>query len=415
MSKATIYIQGVIGEDTNLLDVVRQFKSYNKPTEVEVIINSPGGFVDVGEAIYNYLTKLNLPVTTVAEKCYSIAAKIFMAGSTRIAANDGIPKIMIHMPWVQGLSGGSDFIESTLNELRAMEAEFIQFYMQAMTIEDESTVRNLLKNETYLTAEEALDLGMVTELYVPLKAVAMLSNNVNNNSQIDKSLMNKFQERLDQILNILSPTIKNEKTVQDATGKALVFSDLNDGDEISVGDKATVDGKIAQGEYLRPDGSTLVFENGAITEIKPADAEETPAEEPAVETAQAKAEETPAEETENVETAEVETTEAETAETTDEVETETTETAEVETEDAIQIKELMEKVKELQAELDEMKELEKMLEVMESLTLQNKELKTEVLNLKKSIGSDFSYDNQTEPTSTVKAQGNNGTRTIKLK
>ena len=63
MNKATIYINGVIGEDTKLLDVIRQFKSFSNATEVEVQIDSVGGCVDTGMSIFNYLRNLNTQLT----------------------------------------------------------------------------------------------------------------------------------------------------------------------------------------------------------------------------------------------------------------------------------------------------------------------------------------------------------------
>ena len=395
MSKATIYISGVIGQDTGLLDVIRQYKSYQKPDSVEVVINSPGGYVDEGKAIYNYLSKLQVPVTTVAERCYSIASVIMMAGTTRIAFNDGSPKVMIHMPWVE-LSGNADYIERTLTEMRALENEFIAFYQPFMDM-DEDSIRELLRQETFLDAEEALDLGFLTEVRTPMKAVAMLNNNDNNNDK-NQTFMNKLSEKLDRILNILGPTIKAEKVVQDAAGNEIVFTDLEEGDQISVEDKATVDGEPAQGEKVLPDGRTLVFEAGLVTQIQEAESEE-PSEEQEQPEAKAEATEETAEETQ--------------AESTEEVEAEES-TEEPVAETNQELEDLKAKVEALQAEINEYKELEKLADVVEQLTTQNKEMKAEMLNLKKSIGGEFEPETTTESKSTAKAQST-GARTLKLK
>ncbi len=61
-------------------------------------------------------------------------------------------------------------------------------------------------------------------------------------------------------------------TVSTAAGEILDFGDFADAIteevEIAVGDKATIDGKNANGEFVLTDGKTLVFVNGVITEIK---------------------------------------------------------------------------------------------------------------------------------------------------
>ena len=64
--KAIIFISGIIGEETSLTDVIRQFKSYEEPTEVEAVIHSEGGNVEQGDAIFEFLNglKKTMPVMT---------------------------------------------------------------------------------------------------------------------------------------------------------------------------------------------------------------------------------------------------------------------------------------------------------------------------------------------------------------
>lgn len=397
MSKATIHIQGVVGKDTKLLDVIRQFKSFQKPSEVDVIINSPGGFVNDGMDIFNYLRKLNLPITTIGKgQVMSIAASIYMAGDERKMEENTV--FMIHMPYANQ-SGNADAFEATARFLRDLENDFTKFYATYLEV-DEDTIRKLLQKETFLNANEALQMGIATQVIQPLKAVAML-NSEENNVIKQSNFMSKMTEKLDKIINLLNPTsektslnlkaeIKAEKTKQDSTGVELVFTDLNEGDEVSVGDKATVEGQPANGDYLLADGVTYTFEAGELKEITQPESEdeveetETPAD----------ADEVVAEETEIKAEGEVE----ETAETENEVD---------------EVTELKEQVATLQNELNEFKEIEKIVDAFESLTVQNKEMKAEITALKKSIGGDFQIDTTTEKESTVKAQS--GARRLSIK
>jgi ATP-dependent protease ClpP protease subunit len=50
--------QGQLHKGTNLLSVIEQSETYPDATEYEVSINSPGGYVDVGDSIFNYLESL---------------------------------------------------------------------------------------------------------------------------------------------------------------------------------------------------------------------------------------------------------------------------------------------------------------------------------------------------------------------
>lgn len=264
----TIYISGVIGEDTNLIDVIRQVKAQKNATEYLVKIDSVGGYVDAGYAIYDYLKGLPVPVNTYTTKSYSIASVIFLAGQKRIISEGTLQALMIHLPWVEGLSGTHDQITADLSQLKAIENKLINFYSEALQIE-KNTIQSLLQNETYLDAEQAKELGIATELQPAVKAVAM----INNKEEINESLMTKVEQKISAIYNKLF-SIKAELILQDATATPVTFPDLNEGDVPAVGDKANVDGKPAEGDYLMPDGSTITFEGGKVKEIILAEVEE---------------------------------------------------------------------------------------------------------------------------------------------
>ncbi|MFI8379610.1 Clp protease ClpP [Leeuwenhoekiella sp. NPDC079379] len=281
--EATIYINGVIGQDTVLLDVIRQFKSFKKPTAVTVVIDSVGGCVDTGMSIYNYLRNLQLPITTVATKAYSIAASIFMAGDERLIAENG--DMMIHFPWVDGFSGGADALEGVAKELRAIENDFVDFYSIYTDI-DKASIKKLLQNETFLDGSEAMNLGFSTGIKQQLKAVALY----NNKEKEEENNMTKSQKFIKVLNEFFSDKIEiNALEVADANGDIINFPDLET-DELPVvktdemeGSKAVdADGKPIEGERISTDGSVWVFIAGELIEIKEAVTEEDTVEEEVV-------------------------------------------------------------------------------------------------------------------------------------
>lgn len=292
--KATIYIEGVIGEETTLLDVIRQFKSFEDVTEVEVVINSVGGDVDEGRAIYSYLKGLGegMIVTTVAKKAYSIAAQIFAAGTIR-QAEAGDDKVMIHCPWIAA-EGNADELEWYAEALRGLEKEFVGFYSTLLDI-DKDAVQELLNAETYMSGQEAVDIGLATELKeMKLKAVALVkekksktkSKKKMSDKKEAKSLIHAFAKLLGVDL-----AAKAELKVQDATGEEIVFPDLDEGDTPAIGDSATLGGSaIADGEYIIPSlaDAIYVFAGGVVTEIKEAIEEKEEMEEESNASAKAK-------------------------------------------------------------------------------------------------------------------------------
>lgn len=258
MNKATIYISGVIGVDTTLLDVIRQFKSYKEADEVEAIINSPGGNVDQGQSIYSYLRNLGIPITTVAERAYSIAASIFMAGDKRIV-EVGEKVLMAHMPFANKVSGNAKQLEAYSKELKEIERSFIEFYQLYLDI-DKDTIKNMLESEIFLSSREAIELGFAHEEATPLKAVAFYESENEQKMNITETLA-----AIAKKLNI-NPIVA--LVLQDSTGVEINFPDLAEGESPEIGSKAEIDGEPASGEHVMPEGKTYVFESGELSEIK---------------------------------------------------------------------------------------------------------------------------------------------------
>lgn len=281
MSKAVIHINGVVGEEATLLGVIRQFKSFKKPSEVEVMIDSPGGSVDEGMSIFNYLRGLNLPITTKANRAYSIAASIFMAGDIRLLEN-GPNRFMIHMPWAQ-VSGGSKQLEEVGAQLKDIENDFAAFYSKYTSI-DEASVKRLLENETFMSAEEAKEIGIATGTYSTLKAVAFYNN---ESQKVDKTMTKaeKLVKALASFLNGSDETVETPEVValvlQDSNGEDVEFPELDENGTPEAGNQVMKAGEpVVDGEILMPDGSKIKCVNGVIEEIIPAPEEEPAQEEP---------------------------------------------------------------------------------------------------------------------------------------
>ena len=368
----TIYITGVIGEETTLLDVIRQTKAQPAATEFLVKIDSVGGYVDEGFEIYDYLKNLGKPVHTFATQAYSIASVIYMAGQRRLVSADAADVLMIHLPWME-VAGTFDSIEFHNKELKEAENRLVKFYSQAIEINSE-TIQALLAKETFLSASQALELGFATEIKSPQRAVAKL-----NNKKEETSLMNQFKQKLDTVYNKVFG-IKSELILQDGSGeKEVVFADLEPTDVAEVGQMATVNGEPAEGDFILPDGSTLVFVKGELMEIKPK--VDAPEEEEAPENAE--------------------------------------ETPETEDEKDAKIKELEAKIIELQLQLDEaatQDQVDKLTQLIDASHNSHTELQNKFNALAKQIGSDFKSETIVQNSSAIQAKdGDKPTFSIKRK
>ena len=362
-----IYITDTIGEDTTLLDVVRQVKSQKDATEFIAIIDSNGGYVDDGFEIYDYLKNLKTPVHTYAKKAYSIASVIFMAGERRLVDQDASAVLMIHLPWLQIFSAGNyGELVGELEVLKQAEDRLVNFYSKEIGIASD-TVHALLSKETYLNSKESVELGFATETKAIAVAMALLKKE--HNKKEDKSLMNLFNKKLDSILKTLG--VKAELILQDVNGVEIIFPELSAADEPAVDDKAKVDGKDAEGEYLMPDGKKFQFAMGSLTQVDlPSD------------------DEVPAEDTEEV-------ADADESADADELPTEESPTEEESTDvDALkkENEELKAKVAQLEAKLSEYGEADtqdKLLDILTATTAKLVDMENKYQALAKSIGSTY--------------------------
>lgn len=292
--KAIININGIVGEipDANgnimtpnvtFVKVAQQVEALNGVTELDVFINSVGGFVEEGDEIYDYLVSLKskgIKINTHAEEvCASIATKIFLAGDERFI-ND-FTEFMIHNPFGAPPEGDADLIEKYYKALRATENDMINFYSQRTGTSKEA-IKPLMKKETFLTPVQAVEFGFATELLerVEIQAFAYsnkLNINLNTSKQmakenLDKKGVNaKIDELLAAVKNIGKSTkAKGLKIVLDANAGEIEFPELNPDDTPAVGDKTTA----KDGEYVMPSGETYVIADGSLTEIKPVEEEE---------------------------------------------------------------------------------------------------------------------------------------------
>lgn len=267
--QGVIKINGDIGETTTgigveLIDVISQVKKQPNATGFDVFINSKGGCVNTGFQIYDYLKSLGLPITTIGQGYVaSIATVIFMAGSTRLREPNTV--FMIHLPQGDmGTYGTADQIEAFAKEVRSVEDRLIKFYIDAMQVTKEA-IKPLLTNETWLTDEQTKDFGLTTA--EPLKVVAQAKFNTNpNNNQMTNEDKSWIEKKFESILNLVKTQIKNIMLL-DANGAELDFPEVMEGEEVTVGAVANVDGQPANGEYVMPSGETYVFIDGALDSI----------------------------------------------------------------------------------------------------------------------------------------------------
>jgi ATP-dependent protease ClpP protease subunit len=140
-------------------EVVEALAEHGRDADITVRINSGGGYVDDGIAIYNALSNHKGKVTVVIDSlAASSASVIAMAGKERIMRKGAT--IMIHDP-SSVVWGTADDMEKAVRMLDKQAANIAGIYAD-VTGEDEADLRIDMKAETWITADEAIERGFAT-------------------------------------------------------------------------------------------------------------------------------------------------------------------------------------------------------------------------------------------------------------
>lgn len=191
-----IIMYGIIGDDAYWDEITaKQFSDElqnNKDVStIEVRINSDGGSVFAGQAIYSMLKRHQAYVIVYIDGlAASIASLIAMAGDKVIMPKNAM--MMIHDPW-SGVMGNASAMRKEADTLDQIKNSIIQAYKDKTGL-DENEISQIMTAESWFTAHEAVEKGFADELEESKLLVASLNKNILsiNGQNLDISKFNKF-------------------------------------------------------------------------------------------------------------------------------------------------------------------------------------------------------------------------------
>lgn len=135
----------------------------NPPKPITVIINSQGGSADSGFGIYDMLKFVKPPIITLtAGLCASAAIIIFLAGDKGKRFSLPNSRFLIHQPSTSAVGPASD-LEITANQILKIRDQF-NYIIASETGNDVKKVTEDANRDFWLSAEEALDYGLVSKI-----------------------------------------------------------------------------------------------------------------------------------------------------------------------------------------------------------------------------------------------------------
>ena len=171
LKERIIFLNGPVEDGMSALICAQLLflESESPKKEIAMYINSPGGVVTSGMAIYDTMQYIRSPVSTV---CMGMAASmgsfLLMAGEkgSRIALPNA--RIMVHQP-SGGFSGQASDIERHAQDIIKTKRKLNEIYAKhtGQAVEE---VERVLDRDHFMTADEAKDWGLIDHVYASREA-----------------------------------------------------------------------------------------------------------------------------------------------------------------------------------------------------------------------------------------------------
>jgi len=165
LKERIIFVTGPIEDHVSSLICAQLLflESENPNKEIAFYINSPGGVVTSGLAIYDTMQYINPPVSTVCVgQAASMGSLLLAAGAEGKRYSLPNARIMVHQP-SGGAQGQATDIEIQAKEILSLRKRLNEIYVEH-TGQKISIIEQALERDRYMTPEDAKDFGIVDEV-----------------------------------------------------------------------------------------------------------------------------------------------------------------------------------------------------------------------------------------------------------
>lgn len=146
--------------DANGMTIVKKLRALNVKN-INVHINSYGGDVSEGLAIYNVLRESAAHINTICDGfACSAASVVFMAGDKRIMSPASL--LMIHNAWTYAYGNAAELRKSA-DDLDTITQASVEAYKKVATISEEE-IKSLMDAETWILPADAVAYGFATDI-----------------------------------------------------------------------------------------------------------------------------------------------------------------------------------------------------------------------------------------------------------
>ncbi len=167
LKERIIFVGGVVDDGlANLVIAQLLFLEREDPDkDIDMYINSPGGSVTAGLAIYDTMQLVRPDVATICAGMAASMGSILLTGGAH-GKRYALPhsKILIHQPWVQQIGGQATDVEIAARDLIATRRMLAGIYETTTKKAIEQILKDI-DRDYYMTAEEAREYGLVDQIF----------------------------------------------------------------------------------------------------------------------------------------------------------------------------------------------------------------------------------------------------------
>lgn len=165
LKERIIFLNGPIDDGISSLVCAQLLflESENPDKDINLYINSPGGSVSSGFAIFDTMQYIRPDVTTL---CFGLAASMgaFLLTAGKKGKRYCLPnaRVMIHQPW-GGFQGQASDIEIHAREILEVKSRINRITSEC-TGQDLETITKAMDRDNFMSAQESKDFGLIDEV-----------------------------------------------------------------------------------------------------------------------------------------------------------------------------------------------------------------------------------------------------------
>ena len=161
-----IFLSGAIDNDIANLVIAQMLflEAENPEKDIALYINSPGGDISAGLAVYDTMQYIRPDLATYCVgQAASMAAVLLAAGAHGKRTMLPNSRVLIHQPWMRGLGGQQTDIQIHAEDLLRMRAKLDEV-LAHHTGQPKETIHRDTERDNILTAEEAIEYGLADQI-----------------------------------------------------------------------------------------------------------------------------------------------------------------------------------------------------------------------------------------------------------